>query len=372
MPTIGFTDKFRRLDREYLMQTSVSEARQLIICSLFHSGKLINSMTFPLPEALENGAILEKVSEIHGRCLAEISTLLELIEEMKEFDKPDTIEKLGKALCARELYDEGCQLLTFAVEKYPETPGLRFALGKIYLAKGQYNEACDQLSRAVHLAPGHPDYRNLLGIAYLKSRRPVAAIDEFRKAVEINIYYAEAHFNLGLGYILNGIVKEDFNLAKNLLTNCEEAFQKAVLFNPSFVSENYEKGIGLLHEERLEPAYEILCQVGQEVISHLSEEKLLEMYLRFIHSHNGMTEEGIKRYVDEINELLKANPGHADLHNELGMAYTVMSKFLNDKAIEHFKEALRLNPNFQKAARNLKLAENDLKGFEVLLDVIVR
>ncbi len=372
MPTIGFTDKFRRLEREYLIQTSVSEARKLIISSLFHSGRLINSKTYPLPEGIENGAILERVSQIHQHSLSEINTLLELVERMKELEKPDTIEKLGKALCARELYDEGCELLTFAVQKYPDVSGLRFALGKIYLARGQSNEACDQLLRAVELAPGYPDYRNLLGMAYLKSRKPVAAIDEFRKAVETNIYYDEAYFNMGLGYILNGVVKEDFNLAKNLLTNCEEAFQKAALFNPAFVSENYEKGMALLREEKLEPAYEMLSQVGRDVVSHQNEERLLEMYLRFIHSHNGMTEDGIKQYVDEISELLRANPGHADLHNELGMAYTVMSKFLNNKAMEHFKEALRLNPNFQKAARNLKLAENDLKGFEVLLDVIVR
>jgi tetratricopeptide (TPR) repeat protein len=372
MQAIGFTDRFRRLEREYLIQTAVNEAHKQIISSLFHSGRLINSKTYPLPQGVENGAVLEKVSQIHQRCLAEINTLLELVEEMKALDKPDIIEKLGKALCARELNDEGCELLSLAVRKYPDIPGLRFVLGKIYLARGQFDEARVQLVRAVELAPDYPDYRNLLGMAYLKSRKPVAAIDEFRRAVEINIYYDEAYLNLGLGYILNGIVKEDFNLARNLLTNCEEAFQKAALFNPAFVSEDYEKGMALLREEKLEPAYEILSRVGSDNASHQGGERLLEMYLGFVHSREGLTEDGMKQYIDEITELLKTNPGHADLHNELGMAYTLMSKFLNNKAMEHFKEALRLNPGFQKAARNLKLAENDLKGFEVLLDVIVR
>src|SRR5512142_648475 len=137
MPVIGFTDKFRRLRREYLMQTSVSEARQLIISSLFQSGKLINTRSFPLPTGLENGALLEKATQMHEHCLAEINTLLGLVEQMRELEKPETIEKLGKALCSREMYDEGVELLKYAVEKYSEIPGLRYTLGKIFLAKGQ-------------------------------------------------------------------------------------------------------------------------------------------------------------------------------------------------------------------------------------------
>jgi tetratricopeptide (TPR) repeat protein len=372
MAPIGFTGRFRRLDRDYLMQTSLSEARKTIACSLFNSGKLINTRTFSLPPGLENGAVIDKVSEIHESCLADINALLGLVERMRELEKPDLIEKLGATLRARELYDEGCELLIFAVQKFPDNPGLHYALGKIYLGKKQYEEAREELSQAVILAPSFPDYRNILGITFLKLKKPVAAIDEFRKAVEINIYYDEAYFNLGLGYILNGIVKEDFNLAKNLLSNCQEAFQKASLFNPAFVTENCEKGMEQLSAGNLEQAYEILGQVGHDAVSHFADEKLLEMYMRCIHGQNGLTETGIKEYVDELRELLKSNPGHADLHNELGMAYTIMSKFLNNKAMEHFQEALRLNPNFAKASRNLKLSQNDLKGFEVLLEAIIR
>jgi len=372
MPVVGFSDRFTRLGKEYLLQTSANDLRKLIICSLFHSGQLINTRTFPLPENLNANGLLEKVSSLHEQCLGDIESLLGLVERMRKLDKPEIIEKLGKTLCNRELYDEGRELLSLAVQKYPEMPGLHFVLGRLYLARGMHDEAVEQLCKAVELAPNFPDYRNLLGIAYLRAKKPVAAIDEFKKAVEQNIYYDEAYFNLGLGFIYNGIVREDFNLAKNLLHNCQEAFGKAIMFNPGYINENYDKGIQLLKEDKLEQAYEVLSSMGREIVRHGSEERLLEMYLRYIHGEKGMTEEGIKQYVDQISDLLKANPGHADLHNELGMAYTIMSKFLNNKASDHFKEAIRLNPHFIKAARNLKLAQNDLKGFEVLLEAIVR
>jgi tetratricopeptide (TPR) repeat protein len=372
MSAVGFTDRFSRLSREYMIQTSVNELRKVIVCSLFHSGQLINSKSFPLPEKLAANVLLDLVSRLHEQCLAEVDSLLGLVERMRNLDKPEIIEKLGKTLCARELFDEGKELLSMAVLKYPELPGLRFVLGKLYLAKGIYDDAVDQLCRAVELAPAYPDYHHHLGVAYLNSKRPVAAIDEFKKAVEQNIYYHEAYFNLGLGFIQNGIVREDFNLAKNLEQNCLQAFQKAILFNPAYMNQAYEEGLALLREGKLQQAYDTLSMVAKEIVTHGSEERLLEMYLRYIHGENGMTEDGIRQYVEQIGDLLKANPGHADLHNELGMAYTVMSKFMNNKAMDHFKEALRINPHFLKATRNLKLSQNDLKGFEVLLEAIVK
>jgi tetratricopeptide (TPR) repeat protein len=372
MPGIGYTDKFRRLGREYLLQTSINELHRTIVSSLFHSGQLINNLAYPLPDSLNGNALLDYVLRIHKQSLADIDSLLGLVERMRDINKPEIIEKLGKTLCARELLDEGLNLLVLAVQKYPILPGLHNVLGRLYLEKGMHAQAEEELSRAVELAPEFPDYRLLLGIAYLKSNKAVAAISELRKAVEMNVYYDEAYYNLGLAFILNGIVKEDFNLAKNLLHNSVEAFQKATMFNPGFLNKQYEQGLAALNDGRLEQAFELLSRAAEEAVSHHSEERLLEMYLRYVHGENGLTEDGIREYVERIEELLRANPGHADLHNELGMAYTIMSKFMNDRAIEHFKEALKINPNFMKASKNLKLSQNDLKGFEILLEAIVK
>ncbi len=368
----GYTDKFKRLGREYLFQTSIDNSRKQVVSSLFHAGQLLNSIATPFQDASQGEKLFEKALSFHKQNLGDLDSLLGLAERMRSLEKPDIIEKLGKSLCARQLYDEGLELLLLASQKYPESPGLHHVLGKLYLAKGQVNDAETEFGRAVDLAPDFPDYRNALGIAYLKSNKAVAAISEFKKAVTLNIYFDKAYFNLGLGYIANGIIREDFNLAKNLVQNSMDALQKAALFNPAYNTDKYTEGLEFLNEGEYEKAYSTLSKVAEEHTSRSAEEHLVELYLRYIHNETGMSEEGINNFIERIKDLLKLNPGYADLHNELGMAYTILCKFMNDKAIYHFQEALKINPNFTKAVKNLKLSKNDLKGFEILLEAILK
>lgn len=372
MSAVSFSDKFKGLGREYLLQTSLNELNNNLICTLFSSGQLLTSRTLPSPESMTGLDLTESVQEIHRQYLADFRSLFGLIERIKDSDKPELIEKLGKTLYSKCLYDEGLKLLASALERHPDYPGLRMLLGKIYLALGRFPDAERELLHAVRLAPEYPDLRNLLGVTLLKLKRPAAAIGEFKKAVSINIYFHNAYFNLGLGYIQNGIVKEDFNLAKNLLQNCDLTFGKATVFNPGYLTRDYEEGRLYLARGKLEEAYEILSKVADLNGSPDSHDRLLEMYLRFVHGDGGMTEEGISKYVGELKNIVKTSPGYADLQNELGLAYTVMAKFMNDKAIKHFEGALKINSGFSRARRNLKLAENDLKGFELLLDAIFK
>jgi len=360
------------LGREYLLQTAINDINGNIVSSLFHEGKLLSTQV--LPSFSESGAedVIENVREIHNQYLSDFDSLLSLVEKTLESDKPELMEKIAKTLYYRKLYDEGLTLLKAGVSKFPDYSGYHFLLGKIYLSLDRIAEAETELQDAVRLAPEYPDYRNLLGIAFLRQDKAVAAIEEFRKAADVNVYFYNAYFNLGLGYILNGIVKEDYEMAKNLSKNCDEAFGKAIMFNPAYINQDYQRGRSRLAEGRLKEAYEDLSKAARVSETATFTNELLELYLRNVHGDDGMSEKGIRDYIDRLNSIIKVNPGYADLHNEIGMAYTIMGKLITDKAISHFKEALKINPDFAKAAKNLKLSENDLKGFEILLGAILK
>ena len=49
-----------------------------------------------------------------------------------------------------------------------------------------------------------------------------------------------------------------------------------------------------------------------------------------------------------------------------------MSKLINNQAIQQFEKAQQINPAFERAKRNQKLAEYDHKGMQLLFDAILK
>lgn len=372
MSSIFYSKKLLYLDREYLFQTTYNELDRTVVCSLFTEGRLLNIHFTPLPDDLHDKKLVDFMVDVHEQRLNDYEILLRVAESNKDTERAAVVIKLGSALLANQLYDEAIGLLKNASIRHENNSAVKFLLGKVYIAKSMFGEAESELNKAVEISPMYPDYRNLLGETYLNLGKPLAAIDQFKKAVELNVYYDRAFYNLGLGYILNGIIKEDFDLARNLQKNCQETFAKAISFNPVYADKNYRAGMDFLGQGKLDEAYEKLADVSRSNNPDSASMRLLNLYIRCIYGDNGATENNIKNYIGEIENLLMSNPGYADLENELGMGYTIMGKIMQDKAINHFKKALEINPGFKKALKNVKLSENDLKGFEALLEAILK
>jgi Flp pilus assembly protein TadD len=55
---------------------------------------------------------------------------------------------------------------------------------------------------------------------------------------------------------------------------------------------------------------------------------------------------------------LRLDPARAEAHNTLGIALARANRL--PEAVLHFKEAVRLEPDFETARKNLRTAEADL------------
>jgi len=86
----------------------------------------------------------------------------------------------------------------------------------------------------------------------------------------------------------------------------------------------------------------------------------------------GKDETFISEYVDKLKEMIQVSPEFADLHNNLGIAYLIQCRNLFLKALDEFRQAIKVNPDFTTAKRNLRLAENDGKGFLILLRALMK
>ena len=372
MANFGFSSSIKVRGKEYLFQTSNNAFQNRIICSLFESGNLINSSEIPYDPQVSDESLLALVKSIHEEKREEVESLLQLSEKLVGSNQAEAKNRVGLAFIEKGMYDEAIVEFQEAIKANPSISKVYDNLGKAHLAVGRTEEAILAFQKALSIDSNYADYYNDLGSAYLQSQKCKLATDNFRRAIEINPYYGEAYYNLGLALILNGIVKEDYSLATNLKERAIEALEKAATVNPNFRSEGFEKGMAHLTKDELEDAWKEFNQVKIGEPLPQAEALSLDFYLRFLHREDEIDDTTMRQYIQSLEDFAKKNPHFADIHNDLGIAYTVLCKYINEKAIQHFREAIKINPHYERAQRNLKLAENDSKGFHLLLKVFMK
>ena len=148
--------------------------------------------------------------------------------------------------------------------------------------------------------------------------------------------------------------------------------EKAARINPNYHNENYTKGEEYLRRNDYERAYFEFEKGHTKTTQSADLSFILDFYLRVIHKGKDLKNAVILRHINKLEEMMKKYPSYADLYNHLGVAYIIMSKFHNNQAIGLFNKAMDINPNFEKAKKNKRLAEYDHKGIQLLFDAILK
>jgi tetratricopeptide (TPR) repeat protein len=185
---------------------------------------------------------------------------------------------------------------------------------------------------------------------------------EFDEAISLNLYYGDAYFNKALTYVLNAIRREDFKLFSEHAGKTLEMLERAVIICPEYQDQTFGEGKVLFEQGDLEAAFHKLLYVREQRKERRNRE-FSAVYLRFL-----LSADRIKQLKDAISK----NPHYPDLHYELAVAYTLMGRFIHSKAIQEYQEALKINPQFERAKKSLKLAENEFRGFDALVKVITK
>jgi tetratricopeptide (TPR) repeat protein len=302
----------------------------------------------------------------------EIRMLLELAEKLRESEHAETKNLLGLAFLKRGLHDEAISELEEAVILNPGVADFYNNLGSAYLAGARYDEAIAALERAVGLKPEYADYQNNLGVAHLKKEQCKKAMAQFQRAIGLNPHYADAHFNMALALVLNAITKEDGSPSGKYSERVVERLEKATQADPNYRNQHIARGEEFLKRYEYEKAYEAFVE-GQRVAMKPAETAfIIDFYLQVIYNSKKLTSAAIWKHIRKLQEALEKYPNRADLYNHLGVAYMIMSKFLNHRAMQQFERALQINPAFERARRNQRLAEFDHKGIQLLFDAILR
>ncbi|TVM03906.1 MAG: hypothetical protein CV087_02490 [Candidatus Brocadia sp. WS118] len=192
--------------------------------------------------------------------------------------------------------------------KYDQ-PKAHCNLGAAYSLKGLDKEAIEELTIATRLRNEYPEAHNNLGILYKRKGMLNEAVGEYIEALRTNPYYADAHCNLGSALIDQGRLDEALS-----------ELEKAVKIRRDFALAHYNMAVVYFKKGQMDEAYH----------------KLLEAY--------------------------QLDPKNADVHISLGVLY--LNHFHdNKKALEHIREALRINPKHRQA-EEMKKVINKLTSTE--------
>lgn len=371
MDSFELREELNHGGRVYFLQTSYLPQEGQIQSSFFKNGVLFDTVIQKVDENVSSNDLKSLTKEIHVRNKDKLYSLLCVRDKVKGSEAPVPHLKLAQALYRRNLFTESIQEAELAMQKGDRSSKPYMVIGESLFKMGEHTKGFDAVQRGISINPEYPDLHNLLGLIYLKQNRCKPAIDCFKRAIGLNLYYGEPYLNLAKAYLLNTIVKEDYELSRNLDENFNAHLEKASQLNPFLKGETFEVAKHQFEENEYEEAYKTLDSVKGGQNRTGIEDIILELYLDLLQNGGKIQEKDIDMYMERIDEIIDRNPTFADGFNSLGILYAAKCKIFLDRARDVFRQALEINKNYKKAQKNLRLTENERQGIFILLKALL-
>lgn len=356
---------------KYYVQSSLIPSQRVVVTSLFHEGSLLTRQNSSYDGAVNGDALRGLVRRLHDEYRVRLTSLLDLRERLKKDVDGKAHLRLGEALYRQRLYREAMAEVIRAIKLGLEDAGAYSILGNCLLALGDSEKAMRAFQKGLELAPGYADLHNDLGVAHLKLEKCKDAAASFEKALEYNRYYQTALLNLAIALTLNVVLKQDYELSRDLRQRMRRLLELNLQLKPQLEGDDFRAAMNALDAEHYELVYEKLTAIKRDLDTIASNDLSLELYLILKFRAEELTEEDIDALLERLKIALESNPGYADIQNDMGVLYAAKCKIFIDKAHESFRQALQMNPAFRKAEKNLKLSGNDRQGIHFLLKALL-
>ena len=282
---------------------------------------------------------------------------------------------MGLVFLLKNYLNEAEEQFKLAIEGDKNQAEFYFNLGNVYFAQQVYAKAAEQYTIGIEKGPQYADIYNKLGVVLGIQGKYRLAIEKFREAVQINKKYHEAYFNLGLALLESterDLRDSQLPAPSDRLSEAAKRFRKAMQLSKIYNRDHMKQGLRFIEERNSAKAYKEFLLARGDVQLKQAHNYENEFYLQFLFGSHKEEATLVNDFIIEIKELIKKYPEFADLRNNLGIAYLIQGRNLLYQAVEEFQRALKINPKFQKAKKNLRLVENDGRGFLILLRALLK
>lgn len=375
METIGLNSEVVAGGKKFHVQTQFLKSNEKIISNIFDDGKVVLTRDIAIGRSLSVRELKAQAEQLHQAVISDLELLYFISEKVRTVRHAQSNNKLGLAFLRRNLFDEAVAEFERAIDIEPTLTEAYLNWGRAYLQQKKYAEAIAIFVRALQQNPDYADLQNYLGYAYFRNHQLAEAATAIKLALEKNPKYVAAVFNLSLVLlqsVIIGLETLDENTAAERLDRVKEFLSSIVDQRDYYKTDYLEQAIAKLNEDQLTEAMQALEMADADRPSQRDLDYESEFYLKFMFGGKGKDDEFIREYAQTLKQAVASYPHYADLRNNLGIAYLIQCRNLFLNALEEFREAIRINPDYKKAEKNLKLAENDGKGFLILLRAILK
>jgi tetratricopeptide (TPR) repeat protein len=226
---------------------------------------------------------------------------------------PDRYIFLADLFFMQGLFENSEEILERAHVKAPKNIDVMTKLAEIHLFYKRYTEMNDFLNKALEMDNRNPQAYFMKGFALKEQGDTLNAIRNFNKAVDQNPTYFDAYIQLGLMYHarLNPLALDYYNNALNI--------------NPQSIQANYN--IAIFYQET----------------------------------------KNVAKAKERYHIILQIDPENAWAHHNLGWIAMELEKN-NEKAVEHFTNALNIEPYFLEASYNRGAAYEKMGQRQLAID----
>jgi tetratricopeptide (TPR) repeat protein len=357
--------------RKYFLQTSLVSEKGLIQSSFFKNGVLFDTLQISADGKASPDELKKRAKEVHLENKRKFLVVLNVSERVSSSDDPRSHLRIAQAFFKRRLFQEALQEAERSIGKGSKDSIPHMLIGESHYEMGNLDAAFVAAKAGIDLNPEYPDIHNLMGKIYLKQQKCKPAIECFNRAIKLKLYYGEPYFNLARAFLLNTIIKEDYELSKELDDVFMDNLERAAQLDPFLAGESLEEAKRRFREKDYRAAYEDLEAVKTKSIRGGVDDIILDLYLMMLYDGEDLAEGEIEKYLDRVKEIVDQNPTYADGYNGLGILYTAKCKIYMDRASKAFRKSLEINSKYQKAKKNLRLSENDRQGIFILLKALL-
>ena len=370
MEAFGLNNEILVSGKKFHVQTNYLEPVQKVTATVYEDGKIILKKEVKTNEDFSRAKINELVEQTHKELIDELELLFYISEKVRTIRHASSNYKLGIVFAQYNLFNESIREFKNALEIDPELSDAYKNLCYVYLKAGDVDNALEIINQGIEKYPNYPDFRAARGSCLLERKAYVEALHEFNSALEMNADFYQARLKLVITLLKTYLE----NITDSAIPPLDE--RKELIINHLQKIERYIDADVLLEvyqyfdDLKFKEMHDMIIDYQYQLDANVDLEHLF--YLKFMFGGKGKDDQYISDYVRALSNEIEKNPHFADFRNNLGIAYLIQCRNLFLNALDEFRQSLKINPNFKKAEKNLKLAENDGKGFLILLRAILK